>query len=79
VVEEGRVLVDPDEPVHALFMVLHGVLRVETPQETYLCGAGRIVGELERLDGSEEVRVVADTDARLIAVDRSAYEAARSG
>jgi hypothetical protein len=73
------VLVDPDEPANALFMVLHGVLLVQTPHEEYERGAGAIVGYVERLDGSDEVRVVAQTDARLVVVDRAAYEAALSG
>ena len=72
-------LVEPGEPVRALFMVLHGVLLVETPLESYERGAGAIVGDVERLDGSEDVRVVAKTDARLVVVDRAAYEAALSG
>jgi hypothetical protein len=38
-----------------------------------------VVGEWEKLDGSEDIRVTAKTDVRLIAVDHSAYEAALSG
>jgi diadenosine tetraphosphatase ApaH/serine/threonine PP2A family protein phosphatase len=79
-VSEGDVLVDPDDTqVHALFMVMHGVLRIETPHEEYDRGAGSIVGDVEKLDGSDRVRVVALTDARLVVVDRAAYEAARTG
>jgi CRP-like cAMP-binding protein len=79
-IDEGHVLVDPDdEPVHALYMVLHGVLRVETPLESYERGAGSVVGYVEKLDGSDGVRVVALTDARLVVIDRAAYEAARTG
>jgi hypothetical protein len=55
------------------------VLRVETPHEEYERGAGGVVGDVEKLDGSEGVRVVALTDARLVVVDRAAYEAARTG
>jgi hypothetical protein len=73
------VLVDPDEPVHALFMVVHGVLRVETPLETVERGAGAVVGDVEKLDGSEGIRVVAQTEARLVVVDRASYEAALTG
>ena len=72
-------LVDPDEPVPALFMVLQGVLLVQTPHEEYERGPGAVVGNVEKLDGSEHVRVVAKTDARLVIVDRAAYEAALSG
>jgi len=73
------VLVEPGEPVSGLFLILHGVLLVETPQEAYDRGAGNVVGEWEKLDGSEEVRVTAKSDVRLVAVDRAAYEAAVSG
>lgn len=72
-------IVDPDRPGSGLLLVLQGVLRVETPLEEYERGPGQIVGEWEKLDGSEDVRVTAQTDVRLIAVDRSAYEAALSG
>jgi CRP-like cAMP-binding protein len=79
-VAEGQVLVDPDdEPVHGLFMVLHGVLRVETPSEEYERGAGSVVGVIEKLDGSDRVRVTALTEARLVVVDRAAYQAALTG
>jgi CRP-like cAMP-binding protein len=77
--DEGAVLVDPDTPVSGLFLVLNGVLRVETPQEAIERGPGQIVGEWEKLDGSEDVRVTAQTEVRLVAVDRAAYEAALTG
>ena len=72
-------LVEPGEPVSGLFLVLHGVLLVETPAEEYERGAGNVIGEWEKLDGTEDVRVTAKTDVRLVAVDRAAYEAAISG
>jgi CRP-like cAMP-binding protein len=77
--DEGHVIVDADHPGGGLLLVLQGVLRVETPLEEYERGPGQIVGEWEKLDGSEEVRVTAHTDVRLLAVDRSAYEAALTG
>jgi CRP-like cAMP-binding protein len=77
--DEGVVLVDPDSPASGLFLVLHGVLRVETPRETSERGPGQVVGEWEKLDGSEDVRVTAQTEVRLVAVDRAAYEAALTG
>ena len=49
---------------------------MQTPLEEYDRGAGQVVGEWEKLDGSEDVRVTAKTEVRLIAVDRAAYEAA---
>jgi hypothetical protein len=66
-------------PVSGLFLILHGVLLVETPDEDYDRGAGNVVGEWEKLDGSEDVRVTAQTEVRLVAVDRAAYEAALTG
>ena len=54
-------------------------LLVETPDEEYERGAGNVVGQWEKLDGSEDVRVTAKTEVRLIAVDHSAYEAALTG
>ena len=72
-------LVDPDTPRSGLLLVMNGVLLVETQEGEDERGPGRIVGEWEKLDGSEDVRVTALTDARLIAVDRSAYEAALTG
>jgi len=43
--DEGSVLVDSEVPVSGIFLVLHGVLRVETPRETSERGPGQIVGE----------------------------------
>ena len=72
-------LVEPGDAVSGLFLVLHGVLLVETPNETVERGPGQVVGEWEKLDGSEDVRVTAQTEVRLVAVDRAAYEAALTG
>jgi CRP-like cAMP-binding protein len=77
--DEGSVLVDEDTPASGIFLVLHGLLRVESAHETSERGPGQIVGEWEKLDGSEDVRVTAATEVRLVAVDRSAYEAALTG
>lgn len=72
-------LVEPGVPVSGIFLILHGVLLVETPSEEYERGAGNIVGEWEKLDGTEEIRVTAKTEVRLVAVDHSAYQAALTG
>ena len=72
-------LVEPGVPVSGLFLILHGVLRVETPHEEYERGPGNVVGEWEKLDGTADIRVSAKTEVRLIAVDHSAYEAALTG
>ena len=72
-------LVAPDTPRSGLLLVMSGVLLVETPEGEDERGPGRIVGEWEKLDGTDDVRVTAKTDVRLIAVDRSAYEAALTG
>ena len=76
---EGHVLVEPGVPVSGIFLVLHGVVLVETPREEYERGAGTVIGEWEELDGTEDVRVTAQTEVRLLAVDHAAYEAALSG
>lgn len=72
-------LVDAETPRSGLLLVMQGVLLVETPEGDEERGPGRVVGEWEKLDGSDDVRVTAKTDARLIAVDRAAYEAALTG
>jgi hypothetical protein len=77
--DAGHVLVDDDRSASGLFLVMQGVLQVELPGESYERGAGHVVGEWEKLDGSEDVRVTAQTEVRLIAVDRAAYEAALTG
>jgi hypothetical protein len=77
--DQGHVLVDPEHGASGLFLVMQGVLLVELPTESYERGAGQVVGEWEKLDGSEDVRVTAQTEVRLIAVDRASYEAALTG
>jgi len=58
---------------------MHGLLTVQSPAGPETRGPGQVVGQWERLDGSEEVRVVAETDVRLVAVDQADWEAAQSG
>jgi CRP-like cAMP-binding protein len=77
--DEGHVLVDADHPASGIFLVMHGVLLVETPAESYERGPGHVLGQWETLDGSEDVRVTAQSDVRLVAVSRADYEAALSG
>jgi len=62
-----------------LLLVLQGVLVVETPNGEEERGPGNVVGQWERLDGSDDVRVEARSDVRLVAVDRAAWEAAQTG
>ena len=38
-----------------------------------------VIGDVEKLDGTEDVRVTAQTEVRLVAIDRAAYEAALTG
>jgi len=56
-----------------MLLVLQGVLTVGDDDER---GPGHTIGRWERLD---EVRVVAETDVRLVAVDLADWEAAQSG
>jgi hypothetical protein len=62
-----------------MLLVLQGVLTVSSPAGEDERGPGNVIGTWERLDGSDEVRVVAQTDVRLVAVDRAAWEAAQTG
>ncbi len=78
-VDEGEVVWDDAHEAASLFLVLNGVLDVETRHGHDERGPGQVVGDVERLDGTEDVRVVALTDARIVAVDRAAYEAALFG
>ena len=71
-------LVDPETPASGLFLVLQGVLRVETPRETVERGPGQIVGEWEQLDGSEDVRVTAQTATSTTATATTTAHAAKS-
>ncbi len=68
----GTVVSSPDEPRPGMLLVMQGLLTVDEEQR----GPGHTIGRWESL---EEVRVVAETDVRLIAVDRADYEAAVSG
>ncbi len=62
-----------------LLLVLHGVLSVSSPAGAEERGPGNVIGQWERLDGSDDVRVVALSEVRLVAVDRAAWEAAQTG
>jgi hypothetical protein len=68
---------DYGEASWALFLVLQGVLHVETATESYERGAGAAIGYAEKLD--ENVCIVAETEARVLVVSRSDYEAALTG
>ena len=72
-------MVDQDNLMSGLLLVLQGVLVVESADGEDERGPGNVVGQWERLDGSDEVRVVARSDVRLVAVDRAAWEAAQTG
>ncbi len=58
---------------------MQGVLTVESSAGEDERGPGNVIGQWERLDGSDDVRVVAQTDVRLVAVDRAAWETAQAG
>lgn len=63
----------PDEPRGGLLLVMQGVLTIDDEDER---GPGNVVGQWERLD---EVVVVAQTDVRVVAIDRADWEAAQTG
>ena len=62
----------PDSPRAGVLLVLQGIVEVDGDER----GPGHTVGNWERLD---EVHVVAQTDVRLVAVDRADWEAAETG
>lgn len=62
-----------------MLLVMQGILTVESPSGEDERGPGNVIGQWERLDGSDDVRVVAQTDVRVVAVDRAAWEAAQAG
>jgi hypothetical protein len=55
-----------------VLLVLQGVLEVDGEER----GPGHVVGRWERLD---EVHVVAQTDARVVALDHADWQAAELG
>ncbi len=62
----------PDKPRGGMLLVMQGVLTVDEDER----GPGQTIGQWEKLD---EVTVKAETDVRLISVDRADYEAALTG
>jgi CRP-like cAMP-binding protein len=80
--EEGHVLVDPDEPSDTLFLIRHGAVEVEAGGgDAIQLGAGHVVSArtLAERYGLDDARAVAATPVRAVAVDAAAYEAAVSG
>ena len=69
----GTVVASPDEPRSGVLLVLQGVLTIDEDDER---GPGHVIVRWERLD---EVTVRAETDVRLVAVDRADWEAAQTG
>ena len=69
----------PDNPMNGVLLVLQGVLDRRVGGRRDERGPGQVIGQWERLDGSDEVRVVAVSDVRLVAVDRAAWETAQTG
>ena len=72
-------IVDGDNPRGGLLLVMQGVLSVQAAGLTDERGPGNVIGQWEALDGTEDVRVVAASDVRVVAVDRAAWEAAQTG
>jgi hypothetical protein len=77
--DEGEVLWAPDHEPASLFLILNGLLEVRTRRGGETRGAGQVIGEVERLDGTEDIVVEAVTEARVVMVDRASYEAALFG
>jgi diguanylate cyclase (GGDEF)-like protein len=71
----GEVLMSPGEINEKVFVILSGRLRVNSGslnnQPIAIFGAGESVGELFLLDGKSFAFLVADTESRLLCIDRS--------
>jgi CRP/FNR family transcriptional regulator, cyclic AMP receptor protein len=72
---EGAVLIECDEPGSGLFVILEGTVKVELPLRDVEYGAGEPVGELSLLTDrvSRSARVLAATDVRCLAINRSDF------
>jgi hypothetical protein len=68
----GQVVSSPEDPCGGVLLVLQGVLEVDGEER----GPGHVVGRWERLD---QVHVVAQTDARVVALDHADWQAAELG
>ena len=72
----GAMLIEHGQPGTGLYVVLDGSVVVEAPEGTRELGTGSVIGERALLsaDGKRTARVRTDTGARVLAVDRAAFD-----
>jgi GNAT superfamily N-acetyltransferase len=75
-VDAGHVLIERGQPGTGLYVVLEGSVLVEAPEGTRTLGAGSVIGERALLspDGTRTARVRTTEPARVLAVDRAAFD-----
>jgi len=72
----GQMLIERGQPGMGLYVIVEGKVIVEAPDGTYEFGAGDLIGERALLasHGRRAARVRAETDVRVLAVDRIEFE-----
>jgi CRP-like cAMP-binding protein len=75
-VAAGNVLIERGQHGAGLYVILEGTVIVEAPEGTREIGAGAFIGERALLsaDGLRTARVRANSDVRVLAVDRTGFE-----
>ena len=76
VIPAGQVLIERGQPGTGLYVIVEGRVIVEAPDGTYEFGPGELIGERALLSphGLRAARVRAETDVRVLAVDRIEFE-----
>jgi CRP-like cAMP-binding protein len=75
-VDAGLLLIERGHHGAGLYVILEGTVTVEAPEGTRDLGPGAVIGERALLsaDGVRTARVRANSDVRLLTVERSAFE-----
>jgi CRP-like cAMP-binding protein len=75
-IDAGHVLIERGQPGAGLYVILDGTVLVEAPEGTRELGAGAVIGERALLsaDGTRSARVRTTGAARVLAVDRAAFD-----
>ena len=76
VLPAGQVLIERGQPGLGLYVIVEGTVIVDAPDGRYEFGPGELIGERALLapHGLRAARVRAETEVRVIAVDRIEFE-----
>ena len=76
VIPPGQVLIERGQPGTGLYVIVEGKVIVDAPDGTYEFGPGELIGERALLSphGLRAARVRAETEVRVLAVDRAEFE-----